>query len=100
MGNPYPASRMEEKIYVKSNNYYSGNNYIKIIDKESRKEIESGKEYAPKNLYLEFVSYGKVGICSFEYTALIRDDLEGLIEGKTCRLKFYTPKCLAMLFMQ
>ena len=99
MSNPYPASRMKEKIKVKFNNYEDIKDSIKIVDTENEnKEIEPGKEYDPENLYLKFISNGIEGIYSIEYIATRMDDLDGLIEGKICRIKLNIPKCLEQCY--
>ena len=89
MNNPYPASRANEKINVRFENY--GN--ISIINTNENKNIVVGKDYDP-NINLKIRAEGIEGIYAVEYTATREDDLDGLIIGKTCKINFNTPKCL------
>ena len=91
MDNPYPASRMSEKVYARFNKY---SNFTIINLGDGNKNIEPGVEYDPETLELKFISKGLEGIYSIEYTAIRIDELDGLIEGRTCSIKFNTPKCL------
>ena len=91
MNNPYPASRMKEKISVIFANYSN----ISIINvDDGNKNIIPGVVYDPETLNLKFISTGFEGIYSIYYKAIRKDDLDGLIEGKYCPIKFNTPECL------
>ena len=59
-----------------------------------KKDIIPGTNYDPSQINLKITPIGIDGIYSIEYTAIRIDDLDGLIEGKTCKITFRTPKCL------
>ena len=89
MNNPYPASRANEEIKVRFEKF-SNISLVNLID---NKEIVSEQDYNSK-LNLKISSDGMEGIYAVEYTATREDKLDGLIEGKTCKINFNTPKCL------
>ena len=91
MNNPYPANRANEKIEVKFGNY---SNVIIINPKDGNKTVVPGLSYDPDNLILLITPGNIEGIFSLSYTATRKDNLDGLIEGKTCKLTFNVPKCL------
>ena len=89
MNNPYPADRADEPISLRFENYAN----ISLIDNKDNSRIVAGKDYDP-NLNLKIKSEGADGVYSIEYTATRNDVYDGLIVGKTCKINFYTPKCL------
>ena len=96
MNNAYPASRQNEKINIKFEPFSN----ISIINTYNNPEtnIEAGIEYDPEKLYLKIIPQGIEGTYSIEYTATRQDNLDGLIEGKTCKINFKTPKCLEQCY--
>ena len=92
ISNPYPASRQNEQINIRFNTYSN----ILIVNTYGKAEanIEPGKDYNPELLNLKFTPGAIEGIYSIEYTATMNDLLDGLIEGRTCKITFNTPKCL------
>ena len=89
MNNPYPASRANEEVKLRFESFSN----ISLVNLEGNKEIESGKDYTSK-LNLKISPNEMEGIYSIEYTATRNDSLDGLIEGRTCKINFNTPKCL------
>ena len=89
MNNPYPADRADEQINMRFENLAN----ISLIDNKDGKQVVSGKDYDPR-INLKIKSDGIEGVYSIEYTATRQDVYDGLILGRTCKINFYTPKCL------
>jgi len=95
INNPYPASRADEKIYVKFE--YNGEN-MTIIDPSTNKPIGVDINYDPEKLILKIIPGNYEGIFTIKYTSTMNDPLLDLIEGKECKLNFEVPKCLPQCY--
>ena len=95
MNNPYPNKRCDEQINVKFN---IDKNITLINIADGYKEIESGKSYDSKKLILRITHNNLNGFYFLEYIPWRNDSLYGLIEGRTCRITFNTPKCLKQCY--
>ena len=93
INNPYPASRANEKISFRFGSF--GN--MTIVNLKDNKNIVAGNDYEP-NVNLKFSSVNQEGHYSIFYTATRKDDLDGEIIGKTCKVNFFTPKCLSQCY--
>lgn len=91
LNNPYPFSRAKENITVKFEPYYNMS-LVNVLD--SNKKIQPGENYDSQNLVIKITPKNIEGIFSIPFMVTRMDDLDGLIEGKTCRITFNTPKCL------
>jgi hypothetical protein len=89
MNNPYPASRAAEVIKAR----FGKAENLKYLINEN-KQIEENYDY-DESLVIKVKSEGHEGIHSLEYTATRDDPLDGKIIGKTCKINFFTPICLA-----
>ena len=92
MNNPYPANRAGEEIQVRIQNYAN----LTIKDRNNNL-LQMNKDY-PSNTNIEVYSNGIEGDYAIEITATRQDELDGLIEGRTCKINFYTPKCLVQCY--
>ena len=93
MNNPYPASRADEKINIR----FKSHSNITIINLDDKKDIVFDKDYKPE-LSLKIKSENLEGYYALEYTATRKDKYDGLIVGRTCKVNFYTPKCLPQCY--
>ena len=89
LNNPYPADRIPEEVNVK----FAAYSNMSIVDNNG-KELQPGKIYNPETLTLKITPDNVEGLYSFPYIAVRTDPLDGLIEGKTCRITLNIPKCL------
>ena len=88
LSNPYPANRKEIlKVRFKS---YTNMTIINTINNEI---IIPDTDYH-SSFTLKFRPTNLEGIYDIKYTATRKDDLDGLIIGKTCKVTFNTPQCL------
>ena len=92
INNAYPASRQNEKINVKFMTF--SNVTLLNTYKNEKAKIESGKDYNPEELTLQLTPGEIKGYYSIIYKATMIDPLDGLIEGRTCKISFFTPECL------
>ena len=89
LDNPYPADRAKEEVFVRFKSYSN----LSFTNSENNMQIVPNVDYNP-SLSLKFIANEFLGAFNFEYTAVRDDPLDGLIEGKTCKVAFYTPECL------
>ena len=96
MLNPYPASRADEKICIRFERFTAN---LTIFDIKKNTNIVP-KIYEPDlmvkitpNDISEDEEY-----YALEYTAIRKDEYDGDIEGRTCKINFYTPKCLPQCY--
>ena len=91
MSNPYPSSRLSEKVNFRFKPY--GN--ISVINLDDNKALVADKDYSSKTtLILRVRNQEKVGKYNIYYTATREDIYDGTIVGKTCKIPFETPECL------
>ena len=95
MNNAYPPKRGSEQINVKFN---LDKNITLVNIEGGNKKIESGKSYDRQKLKLKVTPNDLIGFYSLEYIPWRNDSLYGLIEGRTCRITFNTPKCLKQCY--
>ena len=93
MSNPYPADRQKEKIYIR----VSDNSGISILNAETNEKILNDFDYEDE-FGIKVVSESLEGNYSVEFSATRNDELDGLIIGRTCKINFYTPKCLPQCY--
>ena len=90
LNNPYPAKRIPEVVSVKFSNPSCN---MTILD-DSGKALVLGNVYDPEELSLKITPQNVEGLCTIPYMATRDDELDGLIEGKTCKITIDVPKCL------
>ena len=95
MNNPYPISRKEEPINVIFKEY---KNILMTNIYNDTEKISPGKRYNPEDLKLKVTPFNIIGFYSIEYVPIRNNSLDGFIEGKTCIIPFYTPKCLKQCY--
>ena len=93
MGNPYPADRQNENIYLRISDH-SG---VNIFNEETNEEILNDFNFK-EEFRLKVVSESFKENYSIEFSATRKDDLDGVIVGRTCKMNFYTPKCLPQCY--
>ena len=97
INNPYPASRANEIVQMKFETFTAN---LTILDTKKNEAIAPGKKY-DENLVIKItpndISETEEKY-SLEYTAIRNDKYDGEIEGRTCKINFYTPKCLPQCY--
>ena len=90
MSNAYPANRQNEEVKVRIVN----SDGIKITNSNTNEEILLNTDFDPK-IPLAFTPPDDFeGEYFIKYTATRKDPLDGLILGKTCKIKITVPECL------
>ena len=93
MNNPYPASRASEEVKIRFKAY----SHVSIINLDDKTNIIPNQDYKPE-LSLKITPDNLEGYYALEYTATREDKYDGLILGRTCKVNFYTPKCLPQCY--
>ena len=94
MNNPYPFSRANEEVDIRFKSHAN----ITVINLDDNKDIVIDKDYKPE-LSLKIIPEKNLEeYYSLEYTATRKDKYDGLIVGRTCKVNFYTPKCLPQCY--
>ena len=97
MCNPYPASRADEKIQIK---FESLTTNLTVFNKKINTNIVPGEKYDPD--FMVKITPNDISEneekYALEYTATREDQYDGTIEGRTCKINFYTPKCLPQCY--
>ena len=97
MNNPYPASRADEEISIQFEPFTVN---MTLHDTKLNKDIVPNQVYTP-NLMIDFTPHDiseSEEKYAVEYTAIRKDKYDGLIEGRTCKINFFTPKCLPQCY--
>ena len=97
LSNPYPASRAEEKLYIQ---FESSTSNLTIFNTKIKTNIVPGELYEPN--FMVKITPNDISEAeekyALEYTAIINDTYDKIIEGRTCKINFYTPKCLPQCY--
>ena len=89
INNPYQASKASDEVKIRFKKFVN----LTVTNYSDKSAIKVNTDYNP-SLTLKFQPLEVAGIYSIEYTATREDEYDGLIIGKTCKVNFYTPKCL------
>ena len=88
--NPYPASRANEQIYFR----FIDSNNSKIYKYDTNEELLFDKDYIPENPTYIKISSEAFNSFDVQFAATLKDPLDGIIIGKTCKIPIETPECL------
>ena len=90
LSNAYPANRQDEVVKYRIVN--GGN--MDIINTNTNEKILLNTDLDQRTPLLFSPTDNSVGEYYVQYTATREDNLDGLILGRTCEIKFKTPECL------
>ena len=90
LSNSYPANKQSEKVLVRITNEA----HMKIINAETNEIIELNKDFDPETSLRFYPTNMSLSENYVEYTTTRQDSKDGLIIGKTCKIKLITPVCL------
>ena len=93
MGNPYSDLTEGEIINARIINAQG----TIVLDANNNDTILENTDLTPST-QLKIIAESNEGIFDFEFASVKKDPVDGDILGKTCKIKFNTPKCLDQCF--